>query len=335
MTPPLALALVVGVLLSACTTTTPSPSSNPTSSAPPSAAAVATVAPAQTPVPPATITGRLGYPSDFVPPLTVYAINVEDQNVWYSASTPRFGNPLSSIPPGPTWPPSGPGRYAISLPPGTYYVIAYRDDVSPLSNAPDAHTLYAAKCASSDPAVPSPAPGPCPYDHRLAPIAVTPGQIVEHVDLVDWLFNGGTYPPRPTPPANVAADVAIEGRSYRISAASPAGATVLWRDFMPVSPPDGRPLVASIRVESADGAPFPQDITVDHVWVYGPSTWETAPTEVRRSPEAGTPPSQLEVVARDGPKWNPGTKVDAVIRLRSKTGIYFLRLAGITIERTS
>lgn len=183
---------------------TPTPAAAATSAAPspsatPSAAVVATVAPAQTPVQPATITGRLAYPSDFVPPLTIYVINFEDRNVWYSTSTPRFGNPLSSTPPGPTWPPSGPGTYSISVPPGTYYVIAYRDDVSPLSNAPDAYTLYAAKCASSDPAVPSPPPGPCPYDHRLAPIAVTPGQTVSHIDLVDWLFTGGTYPPRPTP----------------------------------------------------------------------------------------------------------------------------------------
>jgi len=93
--------------------------------------------------------------------------------------------------------------------------------------------------------------------------------------------------------------------------------------------------MASIQVVAGDGGTFPRDITVDRVWLYGPTVWDTAPAEVRRAPQAGTPPQQIEVVATDGPKWEPGIEVDVVLRLRSGAATYFLRLTGVTIERTS
>ncbi|MGH2492566.1 MAG: hypothetical protein ACRDF9_13795, partial [Candidatus Limnocylindria bacterium] len=132
-------------------------------------------------------------------------------------------------------------------------------------------------------------------------------------------------------PASVPDQVTIDGRSYRIAPDSP----YLWRDFMPISPPGGRPLAASIRVVAVDGGTFPRDITVDRVGVHGPSVWEIVSPEVRRSPEAGTPPSQIEVFANEGPKWEPGIEVDVVIRLVSGGAAYFLRASGVEIHRTT
>lgn len=186
------------------TTPLPSASEVPTPSATPSVPTIiASPSPTATAPTTGTITGRLGYPSDFVPPLTVYAISVSDSSVWFSTDTPRFGNPLSATPPpgGPTWPPSGDGTYSISrIPPGTYYVIAYRNDGAEnpqYKNFPGAYTQWAAKCASSDPAVPSPPPGPCSSDRTLVPVSVAAGQTVSYIDIVDWFFQGGSYPPRP------------------------------------------------------------------------------------------------------------------------------------------
>jgi hypothetical protein len=104
---------------------------------------------------------------------------------------------------------------------------------------------------------------------------------------------------------------------------------------MPISPPGGRPLAASIRVVVEGATAFPPDITADRVWVYGPSVWDTAPAEVRRFPEGGTPRSQIDVFASDGPKWDPGTRADIVIRLRSGTATFLLRISGVTIESSS
>lgn len=135
----------------------------------------------------------------------------------------------------------------------------------------------------------------------------------------------------PPPPSTVLDLVTINGRAFRIG---PADA-VLWRDFMPITPPGGQPLAASIRVMAIDGGSFPQDITVDQIWVHGPSVWETAPAEVRRSPAGDTPPSKIEAFANGGPKWDPGIEVDVVIRLLSRGATYFLRATGVKIDLTS
>lgn len=127
--------------------------------------------------------------------------------------------------------------------------------------------------------------------------------------------------------------VAIAGHTYRIAPSSLSG-TTLWRDFMPVSEPDGRPLIAAIRVESTDGSPIPPSITADHFWVFGPGPWEGTPSEVRRSPDGGTPASAIDVIARMGPKWPTGLKVDVVVRLRAAGAEYLLRLRGVPIEET-
>ena len=48
-------------------------------------------------------------------------------------------------------------------------------------------------------------------------------------------------------------------------------------------------------------------------------------------------PGTVEMIARGGPKWEPGTKVDVVIRLPSKDSkeVYFLKLINQEIQRTS
>jgi hypothetical protein len=182
----------------------PSPTASTTTSPQATASAALSTQPSRpTGVSTGAITGRLGYPSDFVPPVTVYAISVSNPNVWFSTDTPRFGNPLSATPPpgGPTWPPAGRGYYLIGgITPGTYYVIAYRND-SPdppdLKDRPAGYTQAAAKCMSSDPAVPSPPPGSCPYDQSLVPVTVTAGQTASYIEIVDWFLPAGSYPPRP------------------------------------------------------------------------------------------------------------------------------------------
>jgi hypothetical protein len=142
--------------------------------------------------------------------------------------------------------------------------------------------------------------------------------------------------PGPSPdPSSVPDHVTINARPYRIAPASAGGGTYLGRDFMPISPPGGHPLMAAIEVVAEDGGVFPEDITVDRIWIYGPTVWDTAPTEVRRAPEAGTPPDQIEVIARDGPKWEPGIEVDVVLRLRLGAATYFLRLVSVEIQRAS
>src|SRR5436853_2746490 len=43
--------------------------------------------------------------------------------------------------------------------------------------------------------------------------------------------------------------------------------TYLWRDYQPVAPPDGEPLIAVLRVKSVDGASIPAALQADSAWV--------------------------------------------------------------------
>jgi hypothetical protein len=109
--------------------------------------------------------------------------------------------------------------------------------------------------------------------------------------------------------------------------------TYLWRDFQPVSPPDGKPLVAILRVQTLTRTPLTSSFSVDGAWITnGTDVW--APNVVQEN--IATPGNAYyEVVARDGPKWGPGVTVDVVVRIREASGTtQLLRVAGQLIART-
>jgi hypothetical protein len=87
----------------------------------------------------------------------------------------------------------------------------------------------------------------------------------------------------------------------------------LWRDFMPIAPPDGRPLAGVLQVQTDDRSRVPADVRADAVWIVnGADLWSTVPREDRPSGD-GRP--DYEVIVRDGPKWGPNVGVDVVVRL--------------------
>ena len=92
----------------------------------------------------------------------------------------------------------------------------------------------------------------------------------------------------------------------------------LWRDFMPISPPDGQPLVAVLQIKAADGSAVPSSVRADAAWVvFGDEVWATPVAEEQARDE--TAPF-YEVVARDGPKWGPGVTVEVIVQLRDGVG---------------
>lgn len=108
--------------------------------------------------------------------------------------------------------------------------------------------------------------------------------------------------------------VTAEGRDLTLAAE-------LWRDFMPISPPGGRPLAAALRISTADGSPVPAGIKVETSWVIHEGEVWSATVEQR--PRGETEPF-YEVVARNGPKWGPGVEAVAVVRLADSSGRSFL-----------
>lgn len=113
----------------------------------------------------------------------------------------------------------------------------------------------------------------------------------------------------------VPTSVMLEGESFELPVA-------LYRDFMPSSPPNGRPLAAVVRL--------PDRLTtvrVERIWVLlDDEVW---------SAEAEQVPGTQDWVARDGPKWGPGILVDVVAQLRQpgREGI-LVRAPNRLIQRT-
>jgi hypothetical protein len=182
---------------------TPTASSNPSSATTPPASAVTQPTSAAAS---GTLIGGLGYPSDFIPPLTVYAISVNDPNVWFSVETPYFG---SAPKPGlRTAAPGQPREYTMTgVAPGTYYVLGYFDALyfqtlaSGSGDKPGLYSRYTIDCIQATPASGSPPPvcGAQPADHSLVPVTVRAGQTVSGIDIKDWYYVQASYPPRPTP----------------------------------------------------------------------------------------------------------------------------------------
>jgi hypothetical protein len=170
-------------------TSTPSGTPSPSSAASAQPSATAPVA-VPTSIAAGAITGRFSYGSDFIPPVTVYAISTTDQRVWYSVDFRGFGNP-----PRPTLPPGqSDATYTITgVAPGTYWVVAYRND----GQRPDpGYYSRAAICRRTTPS------GPC-NDLTLVPVTVTAGQTTSGIDVEISGPPPGqpspTIPPRPTP----------------------------------------------------------------------------------------------------------------------------------------
>lgn len=116
---------------------------------------------------PGSAEGTLGYPSEMIPRLLVYAINVNDPSKPHVLETE----------------PNTPKFIMNGLPPGTYHFVAY------LQSNPDQRGGYSK-------AVPCGLSVNC-TDHSLIDVKVEAGQTVQNVDIKDWYAPEGTFPAKP------------------------------------------------------------------------------------------------------------------------------------------
>lgn len=183
---------------------TPSVSATPAPSASAGAtgAAAASASPSPTASGPAgTITGGLGYPSEMVPRLEVYAISVNDPSVWFSVKTPQFGGGSVTPMPRPAGAtPEPPPSYSLTgVAPGTYYVLAYLDDPALVGGAqrPGLYSRYTVDCIMASKST-TPAPACAKNDHSLIPVTVRADQTTANIDVRDWYYGQEwRYPSRP------------------------------------------------------------------------------------------------------------------------------------------
>ena len=149
--------------------TTPTPTATVTAT--PSAALIPTgekITPSAEPT--ATtgaISGSLGYPSEQIPPLFVYAISTDNPSSTFSIKTIANAT-MFTIP---------------NVSPGNYYVVAY----------PETNSSYAGSYTN---AVACGLSVNC-TDHTMIEVEVVAGKIAQGVELRDWYAPEGTFPKKP------------------------------------------------------------------------------------------------------------------------------------------
>ncbi len=122
--------------------------------------------------------------------------------------------------------------------------------------------------------------------------------------------------------------VTINSHSYSIDA-------YLWRDFMPISPPNGKPLISINWLISADSSAIPDNIVMTHQYIiYGDSVWIANYED--EAPPPSTPDYKIEKISRNGPKWGPFVYVDVIAKIsNTKTNQdYYLKREKVLILRT-
>jgi len=118
--------------------------------------------------------------------------------------------------------------------------------------------------------------------------------------------------------------VEIEGISYTLEAH-------LSRDFMPIAPPDGRPLAGIVSLVAAEPRDAPRGLRAETVWVVsGAEVWAAVPRPLQTLVADRRYHLQLQV--GDGPKWKPDTLVDVVLRFSAGGTAHLVRAAAVRVS---
>ncbi len=129
----------------------------------------ATVAAPETETPavqPGTITGKLSYPAEGIPPLRIVAFEVGGDHYHYILTL------------------ANQDTYTFELPAGVYHIVAY--------------TLDGSSAGGYTQMVPCGLQAGC-EDHSLIPVTVTSGTITSGIDPGDWYVSSDAFPAMPAP----------------------------------------------------------------------------------------------------------------------------------------
>ena len=107
--------------------------------------------------------------------------------------------------------------------------------------------------------------------------------------------------------------------------------TYMYRDFMPISPPDGRPLIVIIRVHALGVNDFPLSTIIERLWLIdGSNIISTLPTE-KYSVDGNT----FRMAFLNGPKWGPDIFVDVIVKLIDMDFSFCVKAVDQPIHRIS
>lgn len=117
----------------------------------------------------------------------------------------------------------------------------------------------------------------------------------------------------------------IESGSYLLGA-------YLWRDFQPISPPNGKPMYSINRLINIDSTEIPNNIDMikqyvinkDSIWIADYYYEREAPVYI------------IEKVSVGGPKWGPKIYVDIISQIHDSLSNkdYYLKIKNVYVGRT-
>ena len=129
------------------------------------------------------------------------------------------------------------------------------------------------------------------------------------VFLLAGCKDNGIVTPTPIPVdrlLEVPTTIVADGKSLYL-------ATELWRNFMPGA--SSTALIALAYVSTADSSQFPATVSADALWiVYNTEVWSSYFTDQQIPPDPQRP-DRYARIARGGPLWTPGAKVDIIVRV--------------------
>jgi hypothetical protein len=119
----------------------------------------------------------------------------------------------------------------------------------------------------------------------------------------------------------------IESRKFVLDA-------YLWRDFMPISPANGKPLNSINRLRHLDSTEIPNNIDLVKQYIINNDSIWISDYENEFHP---TPPDyMIEKISIKGPKWGPKIYVDVISKVHDSLSNtdYYIRIKDVYIERT-
>lgn len=130
--------------------------------------------------------------------------------------------------------------------------------------------------------------------------------------------------------AALAADLRSASEELTIGDHKLTLSTFLWRDFMPISEENGKPLICVSKITDAHAISLSDSISlIKQYTINGSEIWIANYIE-KKNPT----PFISEGVVRNGPKWGPHIRVDIVTEFEYKGKLYRLLAKSQLIGRT-
>jgi len=108
----------------------------------------------------------------------------------------------------------------------------------------------------------------------------------------------------------------------------------IWRDFQPISPPNGKPMFSINWLINIDSVKIPDNIDLTKQFVINnDSIWIS---DYLNDVRPNQPIHKIEKYSNGGPKWGPGINVDVVAQIYDSLydKIYYLKCKNVYVSRT-